>query len=115
TLDLDDARKDLEAAFPSIQDAKFKVQAGLELVGVYTNANDLADAAPVIAQLQKDYPESLEVMYAAYRTYSKLSVQAMLSLTLTGPNSAQTHEMLAHEEIKRGDTNAAVANFRKAV
>lgn len=115
TQEIEAARKDLEAAFPLIEDKKFKEQVGLELVGLCTNANDLADAAPVIAQLQKDYPESLEVMYAAYRTYSKLSVQAMLSLTLTGPNSAQTHEMLAHEEIKRGDTNAAVANFRKAI
>ena len=115
TQHIEDARKDLEGAFPLIGDKKFKEQVGLELVGLYTNAGDLADAAPVITQLQKDDPESLEVMYAAYRTYSELSVQAMLSLTLTGPDSAQTHEMLAHEEIKRGDTNAAVANFRKAI
>ncbi|MGH9588486.1 MAG: tetratricopeptide repeat protein [Acidobacteriaceae bacterium] len=115
TQNIDDARNDLEAAFPLIEDKKFKEQVGLELVGLFTNTNDLADAAPVIAQLQKDDPESLEVMYAAYRTYSELSVQSMLSLTLTGPDSAQTHEMLAHEEIKRGDTNAAVANFRKAI
>lgn len=115
TQQIDEARKDLEASFPLIEDKKFKEQVGLELVGLYTNTNDLADAAPVMAQLQKEYPESLEVMYAAYRTYSELSVQAMLSLTLTGPDSAQTHEMLAHEEIKRGDTNAAVTNFRKAI
>lgn len=115
TQKIGDARKDLEAAFPLIEDKKFKEQVGLELVGLYTNTNDLAKAAPVIVQLQKDNPESLEVTYAAYRTYSELSVQAMLSLTLAGPDSAQTHEMLAHEEIKRGDTNAAVANFRKAI
>ena len=115
TQQIDDARKDLEASFPLIEDKKFKQQVGLELVGLYTNTGDLAEAAPVITQLQKDDPESLEVMYAAYRTYSELSVQAMLSLTLSGPDSAQTHEMLAHEEVKRGDTNAAVANFRKAI
>lgn len=115
TQDLTDAKQDLEAAFPLIQDKKFKVQTGLELVGTDTKLNDLLAAAPIIGELQKLVPENPEVLYAAYRTYSELEVQAMLSLTLTGPNSAQTYEMLAHEEIKRGDTNAAVANFRKAI
>lgn len=115
TLDLDAAREDLEAAFPAIQDEKFKIQAGLELVGVYTQQGDLAEAVPVISTLQKEAPENTEVMYAAYRTYAELQSQAMLSLALTAPDSAQMHEMLAHEEIKRGQTNEAVAEFRKAL
>lgn len=115
TEDLTDARKDLEAAFPLIEDKRFKIRTGLELVGLDTRLGDLLNAAPIIGELQKIAPENPEVLYAAYRTYSELQVQAMLSLTLTGPNSAQTREMLAHEEIKRGDTNAAVADFRKAI
>lgn len=110
-----DARKDLEAAFPAISDRKFKVEAGLELVGVDTQLGDLLAAAPVVGELQKLAPDNAEVLYAAYRTYSELESQTMLSLSLTGSNSAQMHEMLAHEEIKRGDTNAAVADFRKAI
>jgi tetratricopeptide (TPR) repeat protein len=55
------------------------------------------------------------VLYAAYRTYSELTIQSMLSLSLAAPGSAQMHQMLAHEETKRGDTNAAIAQYRKAI
>src|ERR1700682_1235424 len=36
TLDFADARKDMEAAFPALQDQRFQMQLGLELVGFYT-------------------------------------------------------------------------------
>jgi len=115
TSDVARAQKDLEAAFPLLQDKKFKVQVGLELVSLYTAGNDLSGASGVIAQLQKDDPQNAEVLYAAYRTYSQLAVQSMLSLSLAAPDSAQMHQMLAHEQIKRGNTNDAIAEFRKAI
>jgi Tfp pilus assembly protein PilF len=115
TGDSANARKDLEGAFPLIPDPQFKVQAGLELVGLDTKADDLAEAAGVIAQLQKAAPDNAEVLYAAYRTYSGLTVQSMLSLSLAAPGSAQMHQMLAHEETKRGNTNGAIAQYRQAI
>ncbi|MGC2161962.1 MAG: tetratricopeptide repeat protein [Silvibacterium sp.] len=115
TQDSADARNDLEASFPQIQDAQFKVRVGLELVGIDTKDNDLASAAAVIAQLQKAAPENPEVLYAAYRTYSDLTIQSMLTLSLAAPDSAQMHQMLAHEELKRGNTNGAIAEYRKAI
>ena len=115
TADFKNAQSDLEAAFPSIQDPKLKVQVGLELVGIYTGSSDLDDAATVISQLRKAYPDNAEVLYAAYRTYSDLSGESMISLSLIAPDSAQMHQVIAHEEIKEGNTNAAVAQFRKAI
>lgn len=115
TDDKADARSDLAAAFPHIQDKAFRVKTGLELVSLDTGADDLTSASDVIVQLQKTDPENPEVLYAAYRTYSELEARSMLTLSLVAPNSAQMHELLAHEEIKRGDTNAAVAEFRKAI
>jgi Tfp pilus assembly protein PilF len=115
TQDSSDATADLAAAFPHIQDQKFKVRVGLELVSLYTTGNDLNHASAILAQLQKVAPDNPEVLYAAYRTYSDLMVQSMLSLSLVAPNSAQMHQMLAHEEIKRGDSNGAIAEFRKAL
>src|SRR5712691_6219578 len=38
TLDFANARKDMEAAFPSLQDPRFQVQLGLELVGLYAQS-----------------------------------------------------------------------------
>jgi Tfp pilus assembly protein PilF len=118
TLDFADARKDMEAAFPSIssqQDQRFQVQLGLELVGLDTESGDLEKAATVLAQLRKAAPDNPEVLYAAYRTYSDLAGESMLALSLAAPDSAQMHQLLAHEDIRQGNTNGAIAQYRKAI
>lgn len=115
TVDLGDARKDLETALLQIQDPKLKVQVGLELVGLYTQTGDLDQAADVIAQLRKVDPGNVEVLYADYRTHTDLASEAMMALALTAPDSAQMQQVIAHEEIKQGNTNGAIAHFRKAI
>jgi len=115
TADPTAARNDLEVSFPHLTDHKLQVQVGLELVGIYTAASELEDAAEVIAQLRKSNPDNSEVLYAAYRTYADLSGESMLSLSLVAPDSAQMHQLMAHEELKEGNTNGAIAEFRKAI
>ena len=115
TLDIARGRQDLESAFPVVDDLKFKVQVGLELVGLYTQTGDLQQASQVLAQLRKAAPEDPEVLYAAYRTYSDLAAESMLALSLAQPDSAQMHQVIAHEESRQGNSNGAVAEFRKAV
>ena len=115
TLDFPQAKKDLEVAFPLVNDEKFKVEVGLELLSLYAQNNDLEEAGVVVSQLRKVAPENPEVLYAAYRTYSDLSGEAMLALSLAAPDSAQMHQMLAHEESRQGNTNGAVEQFRKAI
>jgi tetratricopeptide (TPR) repeat protein len=115
TQDFASARKDLEAAFPQIQEQKFKSQVGLELVGLYTRDGDLDESARVVAQLRKSDPDNAEVLYAAYRTYTDLAGESMLALALSRPDSAQMQQMIAHEETKQGNTNGAIAHFRKAI
>jgi cytochrome c-type biogenesis protein CcmH/NrfG len=39
----------------------------------------------------------------------------MMALALASPDSAQMHQVLAHEEIKEGNTNGAIAQFRRAI
>ncbi len=112
---MEEGRADLETAFPSIADGKFKIQVGLELVGSYTQTGELDRAAAVLAQLKKAAPDSLEVLYAEYRTYSDLTAEARLTLSLVGPDSAQMHQLLAHEAIREGNTNRAIAEYRKAI
>jgi cytochrome c-type biogenesis protein CcmH/NrfG len=36
-------------------------------------------------------------------------------LSLAAPDSAQMHQLLAHEETRDGNTNAAIAEYRKAI
>jgi Tfp pilus assembly protein PilF len=115
TLDAARGQQDLESAFPAINDPKFKVQIGLELVTLYTQSGDLEQAGRVLAQLRKAAPEDPEVLYAAYRTYSDLAGESMLALSLAAPDSAQMHQVIAHEEYRQGNSNAAVTEFRKAM
>jgi len=115
TLDFADARNDMEAAFPALQDRRFQVQLGLELAGLDTESGDLEKAAIVIAQLRKADPDNAEVLYAAYRTYSDLAGESMLALSLASPDSAQMHQLLAHEDTRQGNTIAAIAQYGKAI
>ena len=115
TQDFADGRRDLEAAFPQIEDRKFKSQVGLELVGLYTREGDLDESARVVAQLRKSDPDNAEVLYAAYRTYTDLAGESMLSLALSVPDSPQMQQVIAHEESRQGNTNGAIAHYRKAI
>ena len=115
TLDFANARKDMEAALPSIPDPLFQMQLGLELVGLETGSGDLEKAAGVIEQLRKAAPDNPEVLYAAYRTYTDLAGESMLALSLAAPDSAQMHQLLAHEDSRQGNTNGAIAQYRKAI
>jgi tetratricopeptide (TPR) repeat protein len=115
THDIAGARKDLEAAFPMIEEKKLKIEVGLDLVGLYTESSELDRAAAIVSQLKTAYPDAPEVLYAAYRTYADLSGESMLSLSLAAPDSAQMHQLLAHEETREGNTNGAIAQYRKAI
>jgi tetratricopeptide (TPR) repeat protein len=115
TGDAAQAITDLSAVFPSITDTKFKTQAGLELIGIYSQTGDLTQAAAIAEILRKSDPDNPEVIYAAYRTYSDLAGESMLALAITAPDSAQMHQLMAHEETREGNTNGAVAQYRKAI
>jgi tetratricopeptide (TPR) repeat protein len=115
TGDAAQAITDLSAVFPSITDIKFKTQAGLELIGLYTQSGELTQAAAIAEILRKSDPENPEVIYAAYRTYSDLAGESMLALAITAPDSAQMHQLMAHEETREGNTNGALAQYRKAI
>lgn len=115
TGNLADARTDLEAAFPMIEERKLKIEVGLDLVGLYTGSGELDKAASTVSQLKSAYPDAPEVLYAAYRTYADLSGESMLALSLVAPDSAQMHQVLAHEETREGNTNGAITQYRKAI
>lgn len=115
TGDLAQARKDLEASFGSLKDPHIKMQVGLALVHVYRVTGHLEEAARVVAALQQQSPENPELIYIAYRLYSDLAGQSMLSLSLVAPNSAQMHAVIAHEDAMQNKNTAAIAEYRKAL
>jgi Tfp pilus assembly protein PilF len=115
TGDINAARNDLEKAFPNVPDQKIKIQAGMELIEIDSGAGDLDQAAAIVSVLQKLEPADPALQYSAYRLYSDLAAESLLSLSVVAPNSAQMHQAMAHELAKQGDTANAIDNYRAAL
>jgi tetratricopeptide (TPR) repeat protein len=109
------ARPHLEASFAAVTEPKLKVQIGMELVELYTASQDLAKASSVVNAMREADPANPSVLYAAYRVYSDLAGEAMLSLALAAPDSAQMHQVMAHEEARAGNTAGARQQYEKAL
>jgi tetratricopeptide (TPR) repeat protein len=109
------ARPHLESAFAAVTEPKLKIQIGMELVEVYTATQDLDKASSVANAMRQADPANPAVLYAAYRIYSDLAGEAMLSLALAAPDSAQMHQVMAHEEARVGNTAGAHGQYEKAL
>jgi tetratricopeptide (TPR) repeat protein len=109
------ARADLESALPRIQEEKIRIEAGMELIELYSGSGDLEKAASVVDGLGSLYPTNPQVQYTSYRIHSDLAAQAMLSLSMVAPKSALMHQVMAHELARQGDTTGAITNYREAL
>jgi Tfp pilus assembly protein PilF len=115
TGDTANARTHLEASLAAVDEPKLKVQVGMELVELYTANQDLPKASAVVNAMRQADPANPAVLYAAYRVYSDLAGEAMLSLALAAPDSAQMHLVMAHEEVKQGNNTGARVQYQKAL
>jgi Tfp pilus assembly protein PilF len=115
TGDTQTARTDLETSFPQLQERKVQVETGLELVELYTGAEELEKASSVIATLRALDPENQQILYVAYRVHSDLAREAVLSLALVAPQSALMYQVMAHEAARLGDTATAIRDDREAL
>lgn len=111
----DAARNDLALALPDLQEPAFRKQVGLSIVEIDTQQQHLADATGVVQLLQKSAPEDPEIQYAAYRVYTDLAGDSLLSLSLTAPKSGQMQQAIAHELLRVRDYPGAIASFRRAI
>lgn len=115
TGDVPAARADLEKAFPNVPEEKIRLQTGTELIDIYTSSGELDKAATVVSAMREIEPTDEGLLYTAYRLYSDLAEESLLSLSLVNPNSARLHQAIAHELAKRGDSAAAIQNYREAL
>jgi tetratricopeptide (TPR) repeat protein len=115
TGDISAARRDLEEAFPNVQDQKIRIETGMELIEIYSATGDLDKAASTVSALRKLEPTNEAILYSAYRIYSELGDESLLSLSVVAPNSARMHQALAHELAKRGNAAEAIENYRAAL
>lgn len=115
TGDMEASRRDLEQSFPNVQDQKVQLQAGMELIEIYSASGDLDKAASTVSTLRTLQPTDPTILYAAYRIYSDVANEALLSLSVVAPKSARMHQALAHELARRGNTAEAIENLRIAL
>ena len=115
TGDIKSALGDLETAFPELKEQKIRIETGMELIDTYSKAGDLEKAAATVSVLRELDPTNVEIVYTAYRIYSDLVDESRLSLFVVAPNSARTHQMMAHELARQGKADEAIANYREAL
>jgi Tfp pilus assembly protein PilF len=115
TGDIEAGRHDLEQAFPKVQEEKIRIETGMELIEIYSGAGELEKAGATVNALRKLDPTNEAVLYTAYRLYSDLADESLLSLSVVDPNSARMHQAMAHELAKRGNTAEAIENYRTAL
>jgi tetratricopeptide (TPR) repeat protein len=110
-----EAHRDLEKAFPNVSEPKIRTQTGMELIELYSSTGELEKAATVVGTLRRLEPTDGTILYTAYRVYSDLADESLLSLSVVDPNSARMHQAMAHELAKRGNTAEAIENYRTAL
>jgi tetratricopeptide (TPR) repeat protein len=115
TGDIHAATGDLEKAFPKVKEQKIRVDTGIELIDIYSKTGEMDKAASIVSVLRELDPTNVEILYTAYRLYSDLADEARLSLIVVAPNSARTHQMMAHELARQGNSTEAIANYREAL
>lgn len=115
TGDIETARHDLEKAFPRVKETKIRIETGMELIEIYSATGDLDKAAATVGTLRKLEPMDGTILYTAYRIYSDLADESLLSLSVVDPNSARMHQAMAHELAKRGNTAESIENYRAAL
>jgi tetratricopeptide (TPR) repeat protein len=111
----DAATTDLQAVVDQLQEPSIRLEAGLELIEIYTAAQELEKAAAVVALLRQGAPTDPRILYAAYRIYTDLAGETMLDLSVAAPDSGQMHQAMAHELVRQRELNGAITNFRKAL
>jgi tetratricopeptide (TPR) repeat protein len=112
---IDLARTDLESVVSQLKEPSVRLEAGLELIELYTATNDLDKAAGVVAILRAGAPTDPRILYTAYRIYSDLASEALLDMSVAAPGSAQMHQAMAHELARMGDLTGAITNYRAAL
>jgi tetratricopeptide (TPR) repeat protein len=111
----DAGRADLSAALPHLKGERIQREAGDALIANYTATGELDKAAAAVAVLLDANPTDAGLLLTSYHYYSELANNAMITLALAAPNSAELHQAMARELARHGDDDAAITNYREAL
>ena len=109
------AQNHLERAFSNLDDKKIQIQAGLELVELYSASAQLDKALSVAAKLEELAPQNPQVLVVAYQISRQMMDQSLLSMMVAAPDSAEMHMIMAGELARQGDPTNAIAQYGEAI
>jgi len=109
------AERDLENAFPHLNEKNFQKEAGLELIELQAASRQFAKALLVIDKMEEVSPQDPQILFVSYEISSQMMSQSMLSLLLVAPNSAEMNMIVARELGSQGEREKAVAKYREAI
>jgi tetratricopeptide (TPR) repeat protein len=109
------ARNDLERAFSHLEEKKFQIEAGLELIELESAAAQFEKALSVAIKLEELSPQDPQILFVAYQISRQMMDQSVLSMATVAPDSAQTHMAMAGELARQGDRAGAIAHYRDAI
>ncbi len=89
--------------------------AGLALVQCHIAAKRFTDAAPVIAQLETEFPSDADVLYVAANFYMKAWNDAIYRLYQNAPASFRVDQLSAEVFESQGKLDEAIGEYRKAI
>ncbi len=112
----DSAISALEQSVPHLQqDPKLQVRAGMALVELDYQRQDLDKALSVLNLLQTADPANADVLYVLYRIHSDLAAQARDKVAMIAPDSARMHQILAQHLVNEADIRGAISQYREVL
>lgn len=110
-----EAQNHLQRAFSILDDKKIQIQAGLELIELYSASVQLDKALTVAVKLQEVAPQNPQILLVTYEISRQMMDQTLLSMMMAAPDSAEIHMVMAGELARQGDHANAIAQYREAL
>jgi tetratricopeptide (TPR) repeat protein len=109
------ARTNLERAFANLDDKKIRVDAGLELIEIYSAASEVDKALAIAVKLRELAPENRQILFVTYHLARRIMDQNLVNMIMLAPDSAEMHMIMAGELARQGDQTNAIARYREGL
>jgi tetratricopeptide (TPR) repeat protein len=96
-------------------DPEIRRLAGLACIQCLLPHNEFAQIMPLLAQMQKQYPDDPDVMYEAARVYNKAWNYSIYELFQKAPSSYRVNQLSAEIFETQGRYGEAAAEYQKAI
>jgi len=111
----DSARSDLQQQFRVNAEASLRRLVGIALVQCNLAQNRLAEALPVLEQLQKSFPDDADVLYESAKLHMKAWNDAIFQMYQKTPASFRVNQLSGEIFEIQGRYQDAAAEYRKAI